>query len=445
MKRRRTESPPGSAGPSLAGSRKLTLALLLAAVGLACGIGFVGWPAPFVRVPHGLPEFPPAPGLAFRSVVLGDPNALAQVTNVQIVDIDGDGQKEVLVCDAVRQAILVYRRGADDQWQEQVIADGLPAPAHVTVVDLDQDGDLDLVVAVLGTLFPSDELVGKVVWLENVGGKYRPHVLLEDVRRVADVQAGDLDGDGDIDLAVAVFGHTRGEVLWLENRGGGAFLDHQLLDRPGAIHVPLADYDGDGDLDIAVIVSQDEEELWAFENLGGGQFTRRRLWHNDNYDVGSAGLVAADVDQDGDMDLVLPQGDNLEDITYWPQPYHGCTWLENRGGWNFVEHRMADVGLTYAAAVSDLDGDGHRDVVLALMAHDLDDPRQASLVWLRNDGAQHFTPYRIASEPYGLVAVACGDLNGDGRPDIVATGLRTHHSSTRVNRVTLWLSQEPER
>jgi hypothetical protein len=369
------------------------------------------------------------------------------VANVQVVDFDRDGLNDILACDTARNAVILYRQIPGGRFEERILADNLKCPAHATVVDLDKDGDLDVVVAVLGSIFPWDELAGKVVLLENEGDHFTQHVLLDDVRRVADVEPGDLDGDGDIDLVVAVFGYARGEVLWLENRGKQDgqwhFLDHQLLDRPGVIQVPVGDLDGDGDLDVAAIVSQDEEELWAFENLGHGQFQPRRIYASPNYDVGSAGLVMCDLDQDGHLDLLLPQGDNLEDPYAWPQPYHGCLWFRNLGNWNFGPRRIASFGGAYAAAVGDVDGDGDLDVVLVSLCNDWSDPTRPSVLWLENDGHQNFKMWSIDTAPIGLITVACGDLNGDGRADIVSGSLLLPPiTERRIERVTAWISRK---
>jgi hypothetical protein len=386
--------------------------------------------------------FPPSP-LRFerRPLAWGDDEQqLPLVTNVQVVDIDGDGAAEVLACDDLGHRVVRFDRGSDGGWQPSTLLEDVAFPAHVTAVDIDGDGDQDVVVSVLGDIFPSDAVIGRVVLFERTGAGYERHLLLDDVRRVADVQPGDFDGDGDVDLAVAVFGYSRGEVLWLENRGDFVFADHKLLDGPGAIHVPVADYDGDGDADIAAIMSQDDEELWGFENLGGGRFARKMLWRTPNYDFGSAGLVASDLDQDGDVDLVLPVGDNLEDFDAFPQPYHGCLWFENRGGWRFEERRIATLGGTYAAAVDDLDGDGDRDVVLVSMANDWTNPDNASIVWLENDGRQSFRTWQIDNDPIHIVTVATGDIDGDGRADLVAGGLNLRRPYERVGGVTAWLN-----
>lgn len=421
---------------------------LLLLVVFAVAIPVVTWLGlPLVPALRTLPEpsveggsrFPPSV-LAFERKEIGRTIERPIITNVQIVDFDGDGRPDVLACDARRQAVVLCRRETSGTWSEQVLFEDLSVPAHATVVDLDQDGDNDIIVSLLGDILPNDDVIGRLIWLEQTSVAFVPHILLDDVRRVADCQAGDLDGDGDIDLAVAVFGYARGQVLWLENRGGGRFFDRELLAAPGTIHVPLADYDGDGDLDIAAIVSQDEEELWTFENLGGGEFRSRRLWSTINYDLGSAGLIQDDLDGDGDADLILPVGDNLEDAHSYPQTYHGCLWFENEGDWVFAPHRMAHFGGTYAAAVGDIDSDGDRDVVLVSMFNNWDNRENASVVWLENDGRQQFTTWQIDSKPTHRITVAVGDLDADGRADVVTGGMHVMGPFDRQGRVTAWFN-----
>lgn len=395
---------------------------------------------------------PPSDGLVFDpsrlqfdAVSLLDSSAAPpRVANVQILDFDDDGRGDILVCDARAHAVLLYLQMPGGEFESVVLGNDLIAPAHATAVDLDRDGDRDVVVAVLGNIAPDDGVVGKVVLLENVGSEFRQRVLLDDVQRVADVRSADFDADGDLDLAVAVFGYARGSILWLENLGSGVFRDHELWAAAGTIHLPLADYDGDGDIDIAAVVSQEDEEVWAFENLGNGKFQPRRLFFSLNFDLGSAGLVLADLDRDGDPDLLLPAGDDLEDQFATIQPAHGCYWLENQGNWQFATHRIAQFGGTYAADVADLDNDGDLDVVLVSMINASLRPDAASVIWLENNGQQIFQPWAIARQPTQLVTVACGDIDSDGRVDVVAGRLNLLHPRTSSSGITLWRNRGPK-
>jgi hypothetical protein len=385
--------------------------------------------------------YPISPRTFAADTLARKPETPGIITHVQITDLDGDGRADVLCCDAQQARVLWRRRSLAGEWEEVILNRDrlLAAPARTTVVDLDEDGDLDVLVAVLGSYMPTDEHVGKAAWLENDGqGKFTTHILLENVGRVTDIQPGDLDQDGDLDLAVAVFGHYRGEALWMERDDQGRFEQHSLLSLPGAIHMPVSDIDQDGDLDLAVLVSQNEESVMAFENQGEGVFQRRELFDTPNFDFGSAGLFPCDLDQDGRGDFLLVAGDNFELQVNHPQPWHGCLWLRSQGGWDFQVRQLATLGGTYAAATGDIDQDGDQDVVLASMFNHWRRPGAASLVWLENDGAQVFRTWRIADEPIQLATVDCGDLDGDGWPDIVAGSFHIIAPFDRIGRVTTW-------
>ncbi len=387
---------------------------------------------------------------AFRRSRIDEPSpGPPRIANVAVHDLDKDGRADVLVCDARRGVVAIHRRDATGTWTTRQIATALPVPVHATPVDLDADGDIDFVVACLGNAYPDDGRIGQIVWLENTrsadgndpSASFRQHVLLRDIRRVADVQAGDLDQDGDIDLVVAEFGYARGRILWLENSGDQRFHPHPIHHATGTIHVPLADYDGDGDLDIAAIISQNDEELWIFDNDGRAGFTARRIWTTVNFDIGSAGLIRADLDSDGDPDLLLSVGDNLEFAYTYPQPYHGCLWFENRGDGTFTEHRLIAFGGCHAAAVADIDGDGDRDVALVSMFNEWYQDETASVIWLENDGQQRFVPWQVDTGPTHLATVACGDLDGDGLADIVAGGWHVIPPYHRTGGVTAWMTE----
>ena len=152
-------------------------------------------------------------------------------------------------------------------------------------------------------------------------------------------------------------------------------------------------------------------------------------------------MITSDLDNDGDVDLLVTVGDNLEYAYTYPQPYHGCFWFRNDGDWSFKVQRISSLGGTHAASVSDLDNDGDNDVVLVSMFNAWNRDDTASLVWLENDGQQQFTHQQIASSPTHLVTVATGDINGDGQPDIVAGGWHVIPPFRRLGGVTTWINR----
>ena len=365
-----------------------------------------------------------------------------QITHVTIADLDRDGLGDVLVCDALRNHVAWIRQSPRGVFTERLLATPV-APAHAEAVDFDKDGDTDVLVAVLGFLFPNNSRVGSVLLLENDGRqRFTPRTLVADVARVADARAADLDGDGDLDVSVAGFGYDDGETSWLENRGQWVFAQHVLQRLSGAINVVPSDINGDGSLDLVSLVSQEWEEIWAFVNDRAGAFVPRMIWGSTNPDFGSSWLSMVDLDRDGDPDILYANGDAFEYAPPNSRPWQGVQWLENKGSLNFELHRMVDLqGATSPEAV-DLDGDGDLDVLLVTANNNWDDPKAPSLLWLENDGAMRFALHGIASAPTHLQSVAVGELDGDGKPDAATGGMHINRPFDRLGRVTAWLSEK---
>jgi hypothetical protein len=358
------------------------------------------------------------------------------VANVRFLDLDRKGRPQIVASDMNHGLVLSgspSRPGAGLR-----VIGRVPNPCHAEAVDLDRDRRLDLLVADLGDIPPGDHLKGSVVWLRQLaGGSYRKHVLASGLPRVADVEAADFDGDGDLDLVVAAFGWRQvGSVLLLENRTGDwsapVFVPRVVDPRPGAIHVPPADLDGDGRPDFVGLLAQHYETVVAYVNAGGGAFRPHPIYAAPHPAWGSSGIQLVDLDGDGDLDVVLTHGDMLDDFLI--KPWHGIQWLENRGGLNFVEHDLAALPGVEAARAADLDEDGDMDIVAVTLVQtseaDARGPRLTlpSLVWLEQVAPGRFQRHTLEVGGHH-VTLDLGDYDGDGDVDIVVGNFRARNDA----------------
>jgi hypothetical protein len=388
------------------------------------------WPAPdpgrFVR--H-----------AFRA-----PAATAEpmVANVAFLGIDRGSVPRIVASDMASGLVL----GANP-----ALATGrldvlgrVPNPCHAEATDLDGDGRVDLVVSDLGGVPPGDHTRGSVVWLRRLAdGSFQPITLADQLPRVADVQAADFDGDGDLDLVVAAFGwRWVGATYLLENRTTDwthpSFVRRVVDERPGAIHVPVADLNGDRHPDVVALIAQQHETVVAFLGDGAGGFRRETIDVAPHPAWGSSGLSLVDFDGDGDLDALVTNGDMLDDFVI--KPYHGIRWLENEGRFPWRPHAIAGLpGVSRARAV-DLDGDGDLDVVACAFVPRpegdsgrplVDEP--PSLVWLEQKEPGRYQRHTL--ERGGRrVSLDVGDFDGDGDTDLVVGNFR----GPGPDRVDVW-------
>ncbi len=308
-------------------------------------------------------------------------------------------------------------------------------------IDFDKDGDNDLIVGVLGMLFPNNDKIGSVVILEN-DGKYnfKKHVIVDKIARVSDARAGDLDNDGDMDLAVAQFGYDDGETRWIENLGNWKFESHILQNLSGPINVEIVDIDKDNDMDIVSLVSQEWEELYCFINDGKGNFQSKRIWGSSNQDYGSSGICMADADLDGDQDILYTNGDAFDYIPPQGRPWHGVQWLENKGNQNFEFHRICNFTGATNVRPADIDGDKDIDLFVVSAFNLWDKPDSYSFIWLENTGNMSYVKHEIAKSPTHLLTCEPGDFNNDGLIDVITGGMHTYPPYDRTGRITLWMN-----
>lgn len=373
--------------------------------------------------------------------------------NVRLVDFDGDQRLEIVVCE-MREGGVYCGTVADRQTDLRRVAE-IAHPCRAQSVDLDGDGRQDLVVANLGSFLPLDHTLGSVEWLRGrPAGEFERVTLVDWLGRVADVRPADIDGDGDIDLAVAEFGwRTTGRVLVLENQTRDwtqpRFAIHPLDGRPGAIDVPIVDLDGDGRLDIVALIAQEHEMVVVYLNRGNWYFEPQILHRAPHPSWGFSGMDVADLDSDGDADFLLTNGDMFDDAEW--KPYHGVQWLENLGNLKFAPHPLLPLYGAHDVLAADLDDDDDLDVIASAFPQG-QPPEELtrggvveSLLWLEQTSPGRFIRHTLEVLEVGHPAIDVGDVDGDGDLDLAAANgsLTLERKSPPRTLVDLWLNETP--
>jgi hypothetical protein len=217
---------------------------------------------------------------------------------VALGDLDGDGDLDAFVANAQADPETVFLNDGTGNFSAHPTTPSFGANNSLGVAlgDLDNDGDLDAVVANFDDQPES-------VWLNNGVGAFTAHPTASTFGAgdSSDVALGDLDGDGDLD-AVITNHNAEPESVWT-NDGTGAFSFHASFGTGHSQDVSLGDLDGDGDLDAAIVNSQNElSTLWL--NDGAANLTPHPVTAGVGSDFSRAGALG-DLDADGDLDFVV--------------------------------------------------------------------------------------------------------------------------------------------
>ncbi|MDD7885438.1 VCBS repeat-containing protein [Flavivirga sp. 57AJ16] len=242
-------------------------------------------------------------------------------------------------------------------------------------------------------------------------------IPIDNLKRPCHADFVDLDGDGQDDVVISEFGKYTGGLSWWKNENG-KYTKNNILDLPGAIITEILDWDNDGDQDIVSLFAQAKEAIYLFLNDGTGKFKTLTL-KQFPATYGSTHMMLADYNEDGLMDIIYSHGDN-GDYNPLHKPYHGIRIFINKGNNEFDEEKFIPVPGIYNTIFMDVDNDGDKDFLTISF---FPSENQPSFVYLENKGNNDYMPYRldpgIASR---WITMDHMDFDKDGDQDLVLGG-----------------------
>jgi hypothetical protein len=313
-----------------------------------------------------------------------------QPSSITAADLTGDGELDLVVSNFYSSSISIFYGEGNGNFQNQVVLPVGNLPSNPVVADFNGDGLPDIAVA--------DSRSEVTVFLATGLRSYAPALRFHAGPGADALAAGNLTGDGKIDLVVADSSSSGSSyIMVLLGNGDGTFTTGQTLSVAGdPTSLALADMTGDGKLDI-IAGNGGDTDLSLFVGLGNGTFEPAI-----SVPSGSTPSAFAVADFNGDGRPDIASADSLSGQ---------ISVMFATGAGTFDPPAQFSDTPPVAIVSADFNADGRLDLAMA-------NPLNNTVTILMGNGDGTFTTGETLSVGLDPAGVVVGDFNGDGRPDL---------------------------
>lgn len=347
-------------------------------------------------------------------------------------DFNRDGKLDWVVANAGDNSLDLYLGNGDATAQLPIImALHGQSPVGLAAADLDGDGKLDLVIAEADS-----QTIG--ILFGNGDGTFQPEVQISLPVIPLAVAIADLNGDTHPDLLVGIVGTDTENSYFaaLLNNGSGQFGAPIYAPNPTPVELvegdelSVADVNGDGIPDVLVAGFNAEGTIvQIYLSQGGGRFAAGKVVDASNAVRDVLNAVLADVNGDGCADVM--DADTSALVFIYPGDCKG----DFDNATNYQVYGAGDIG--FGLAVADINGDGHPDMIVTGVPGGPGGgfgTETGDTVTVRfNDGTGHFGPAQVYRGDPGMFSLAVADLQGNGHPDIIAANQNANTTTVYIN------------